>query len=850
MNNEMYQKVERLYKNAKISIPYSDIKDFVEKYGENAYNIALGIIRQPTDVSRELDVSIMGSKGLTYVMLRNDISETTVNNILNAVDNYVPNERVQTVPANGMISVRNPEIDYSSIVPEATAGEIEDINRRANTNANRRLEGMYPSNKVMYVNRLRKEDFVTRFPIISREGKTDQEYLNELAQQYVAMKNEQFKYAYKQAGLSGYVTARCCTIDERKEITCNGTEQTVGEKVGIRLEYIEPTDSAFIAYNGKYEATHDCAASTAKQVIYASTTNMGTYGNNNIFEKNGGFLGAYNSHDWMERIHGDEYSNASENGSSSTNLSSQKTLKEYIEDGVMDIGSTFSIKGGGPSGFHYMSVVDVVRDENDNVISYTVCDHNGGGADENDRLIVSPPNKRFDNQPVIYTLNQDIKTAEFEGEVADVLKIQPIEKAIAQMEQMVNTTRFEVVSDGGLLDRLASTEHEVLFGERWKKHCGVGRVSYLTQEQEAYQNAYFSRYDPLIKADLERESANLQYDGLALSYDLKREEKARQQRREEEIRASMETHLSSVAAKTLYSDTWDKILEGKVDLQYLGHLSNIDEGYMQALQEYKQQKGISDDNPRWNTFMAMCNNALAVKNEEHLEFVASTEGTYVATKEDEKLWKNIIKGKVKDLSEINFGNIEDIEAYLQTARTHMNFDELNDEEKIRWNVFMTMCKNEAVVRRTADTPQAPTVEGQSQTVAQIADREDIKSTMHADYTTTFTADPTSLAATYTTGDNPFARSSNSYEGLPEYMKVSFSYIEDLLPQLWQTYTQSSEQTASETLLAADNRGLEAPISIEDIIAASPSSEEASQTQTKTTQNAPINPLNYRNSGRA
>ena len=825
MSADMLRKVENLYKNARVIIPSRDIKAFVDKYGENAYDLALGIIRQPSDIAKELEVSSMGSKGLTYVMIKNDFSEYELNKVLQAIKNYEPVEKVQTVPLNGMIEVKNPELNYAEMVPDASVEEIERINGKADRAVNRAFSGMYPSNKVAYVNRLRKEDFVTNFPVISREGKTDEEYLNALADQYVKMKNEQFKYAYKQAGLSGYVTGRCCSKAERQEITCNGTEQKVGNVVDNRLEYIQPEESAFIAYNGRFGADMDCAASTARQVIYASTINMGTYGNNDIFEGNKGYAGAYYSHQWMEIIHGDEYSNASENGENSKNLPSQKTLKAYLDEGVMDIGSTFSVESGGSnSGFHYMSVVDVVRNEKNEVISYTISDHNGGGNTQNDRLIVCPPDKRFDNQHVIYTLNQNIKDAEFKNNVADVLKIQPIEKAIEQMEKMVNTTRFEVVSDGGLLDRLASTEHEVLFGEKWKKHCGNVRLSNLKNEQKAYNEAYFARYDPLIKEDLRRDETNFGYRMLANEREYDRIRIENQERQQAQMLASIHATVSQSANEhnilMRNSDIWDDVVDGKVDMAKLGNLASIDKSYINALGIYKAQKGIKDDDPQWKSFTAMCNNIVFANSENirdnMIEGDAKGSNSYEPTKNDEKFWQNIVNGKVKDLSKIDFSQITNISAYAHAAREFMDTSILDDEKKARWSAFLTICESAAVVQKSnvGDDKQVetPVTEGQEQT-ATIVDRQDVKSAMSSDFDAVNAINPKDMALLYT------ATGSNNYEGLPEYMKWAYDNAETILPQLLETYTVSSGQSVGESMRNSANRELVYPVTTESFIAA-------------------------------
>ncbi len=240
----------------------------------------------------------------------------------------------------------------------------------------------------------RLDEFRNEFTPISREGLTDEEYRTALAGQYLACREQRYQYVVQNEAMKAYNVSYSANKDANGKVQNNLTwwgypgNEFVADSCYMNSTFIaNKVNGADARGFGNGNGSHSCAIS-ATSYTYQISEKMGYTGENNLIvpasRKINGGVGRSNnafSANWIHYMESTppEFTSASDGSvrPGGTRLADM-SLNEAIQSGNIGIGDEFSVRTGkesedkSTSGCHAMYLVDVERDAEGNVISYTL----------------------------------------------------------------------------------------------------------------------------------------------------------------------------------------------------------------------------------------------------------------------------------------------------------------------------------------------------------------------------------------------------------------------------------------------------------------------------------------------
>ncbi len=386
--------------------------------------------------------------------------------------------------------------------------------------------------KFEIVEEYRKQQIEVQFPELRRDDKrytSDKDYIDALRAQTIAIRNREWEIVSSSVCIGAYNKYRAMTVKDAKSAVFSKS----GSTGGMQLEDI-PDDQSWrmemnvaktptvysaemigstwrhlgIGENQKTDMAH--CAQTSSLNIYAMAGAMGLPNPVEGAEV-ASALGIHKGQDKGSAICGGDYSGRT---SGRNNVS----LGSLVKDGVIGPGSVVSYctkpnPKGTYSGYHAMTIASVNRDENGEIISYTVMDNNGGGVQTRLQTIGIDENHKFNNlrtydgkKPLYYTnvgnwANDQITQryddkfkpmyddgGNFIGMNGKVFQNeQEKEEALSQMKQFNQDARTAVYYE---IDELANREKTLLTDTEYTKSCEIGRVSGLINQQNKLVEYY------------------------------------------------------------------------------------------------------------------------------------------------------------------------------------------------------------------------------------------------------------------------------------------------------------------------------------------------------------------------
>ena len=380
------------------------------------------------------------------------------------------------------------------------------------------------------------------FPKLDRANyASDAEYLQALQQQYLALRQQEYEYVCMSQAYDTYLASRC--VDDK---TCRSimysvedgvvfnkmSELCVDEEEPNRLEDIEEkyriythaSDSVVFnnaaknvhavhhVYetpgNGKQKrktssASAHCAM-TALCIITGISSQLG-YENEASFTH--GASNAANAaliHGWDSSISGKKTDRAICKGNYSVTppADKRKSVRSLILSGELgpgDIISTGADQLGSAHGYHALTIASVNRNEQGEIVSYTVMDNNGGTSPKT-RLLVHDINDTHDSlnyKKVIYTKTHEWANDNFNKEIAG--------KSAEELEAMIAGTK-DRISNNVLID-LSRSECSLLMDESYIETCGKTLKGYdrapgLKLQQDAFRTFYAGHNQTLMNEGL------------------------------------------------------------------------------------------------------------------------------------------------------------------------------------------------------------------------------------------------------------------------------------------------------------------------------------------------------------
>jgi hypothetical protein len=371
------------------------------------------------------------------------------------------------------------------------------------------------------------------FPELKREDfNTDDEYLKALQQQYIDIRKQEYEYVCMQQSYETYLASRCVNDQDCRAVMFSSVSSVAGSYYNFvdeeepssfdDLEDLEDSrytiskvQSDSTAVNNAARYVYAChkvdspqkttktahCAMTALRILTGVSNRLGYVDADNF---------AYGAMDGANAglIHGRNAGTgkivknfAIKKGKYSVQQKG-KRLKDLILSGQIGPGDVISIGADNGSndpekvsGYHALTVASVNRDENGEIVSYTLMDNNGG--DVRTRLQVHDINGDFGRKTVLYTKTHQWANDMFEQEIQG--------KTSEDLQQMIAQTRNYMCED--LLIDLARNECTLLCDETYLTTCGktlkgVDRKSELQTQQIEFRTFYSKQYADLMEMGL------------------------------------------------------------------------------------------------------------------------------------------------------------------------------------------------------------------------------------------------------------------------------------------------------------------------------------------------------------
>ncbi len=331
--------------------------------------------------------------------------------------------------------------------------------------------------------------------------------LEELQEEYMRISQQRWEYACQYHGYETYCFSRSVTVDDAKAVFFSIGENSEGENVAaaeimvgrpddragrteeeavirpdsvtmVTRETAEKSGRQVYHYNGLNKILYAHCARTAACNLYATAQTAGL-----------GDPIAGGETACAKTIHGGGNRKAICDGRYS-NTSETETLQELVLSGKVTAGSIISeYTGNSGSGYHALTVVDVNRDEQGNIISYTVMDNNGGPLKEGkSRLRV------IDINDTSGIAGECVRYTNTENWAMDQYRAQMDGKSEEELRAMIEEAKRDTDT---LIDSLAVQENILLNDKSYVPYIQneeSDRVSALERYRINYNTFYDKQY--------------------------------------------------------------------------------------------------------------------------------------------------------------------------------------------------------------------------------------------------------------------------------------------------------------------------------------------------------------------
>jgi hypothetical protein len=327
--------------------------------------------------------------------------------------------------------------------------------------------------------------------------------LEELQEEYMRISQQRWEYACQYHNYETYCFSRSVTVDQAKAVFFSIGENSEGENVAVAEIMVgRPDDRAgrtedetVIVPDSVTMVTRETGKKSGRAVYYHNGLNGERYPHCartaacNLYAT-AQTAGLGDPIDGGETacartIHGGGNRKAICNGNYSNN-SGTETLQKLVLSGKVTAGSIISeYTGNSGSGYHALTVVDVNRDEQGNIISYTVMDNNGGPLREGKsriRVIDINDTSGIGGKKVLYTNT--------EKWAMDQYRAQMDGKSEEELRAMIEEAKRDTDT---LIDSLAVQENILLNDRTYTSTCGGSQMRIAALEgQRLNLNTFYN----------------------------------------------------------------------------------------------------------------------------------------------------------------------------------------------------------------------------------------------------------------------------------------------------------------------------------------------------------------------
>lgn len=330
--------------------------------------------------------------------------------------------------------------------------------------------------------------------------------LEELQAEYMRIQQQRWEYACLYHNYETYCFSRSVTVNQAKAVFFSVGENSEGENVAVAeimggrpddragrtgeetvirpdsvtmvtRETGENSGRAVHYYNGLDHELYAHCARTAACNLYATAQTAG------LDDPIAGGETAC-----ARTIHGGGDRKAVCDGRYS-NTSGTKTLQELVMDGDVGPGSIISeYTGNNGSGYHALTIASINRDEQGNIVSYSVMDNNGGGSSggrSRIRVIDINDTNGIAGKRVLYTNAGEWAMDQYEAQMEG--------KSEEELRAMIEEAKRDTDT---LIDSLAVQENILLNDRNYTLTCGGGqtRINALEGQRLNLNTFYNNQY--------------------------------------------------------------------------------------------------------------------------------------------------------------------------------------------------------------------------------------------------------------------------------------------------------------------------------------------------------------------
>ncbi len=318
--------------------------------------------------------------------------------------------------------------------------------------------------------------------------------LEELQAEYMRIQQQRWEYACLYHNYETYCFSRSVTVDQAKAVFFSIGENSEGENVAVaEIMGGRPDDRAgrtgeetVIRPDSVTMVTRETGKNSGRAVYYyngldgelyphcARTAACNLYATAQTAGLDDPIAGGETA--CARTIHGGGDRKAVCDGRYS-NTSGTKTLQELVMDGDVGPGSIISeYTGNSGSGYHALTIASINRDEQGNIVSYSVMDNNGGGSSggrSRIRVIDINDTSGIAGKRVIYTNAGEWAMDQYEAQMEG--------KSEEDLRAMIEEAKRDTDT---LIDSLAIQENILLNDRNYTLTCGGGQTRIIALERQ------------------------------------------------------------------------------------------------------------------------------------------------------------------------------------------------------------------------------------------------------------------------------------------------------------------------------------------------------------------------------
>ena len=417
-------------------------------------------------------------------------------------------------------------------------------------------KALTPNEQVKVVQEYRKNQLASDFPELKREDfASDKEFFEALREQTIAIQNREWEIVSMSVCTGAYNEFRGMSVTDAKSAVFSNANKTGGVQSYDQCTYDEyenaenqiADDVAGITSNNSGDMIVDASgridgfgygkkttwahcAQTASLNIYTMAEALGLLSPSPTSDAEiASALGIHIGQSGGRALCGGDYSDK--------DVGHQKKVADVgqlIKEGKIGPGAVISVctdptPNGTFSGYHALTIASVNRDENGNIVSYTVMDNNGGkartrlqvvGIDEDHELNRWPTYEG--SKPLHYTntaawandqitQRYDTKYSPMFDDSGNLIgmngkRFENEQEKIDAIRAMQRTNRLSVKAVSDEIDVLANRETILLTDTNYRSKCGDNdRAQRLKEQQERLGQYYSTQVDMIGVAGIEND---------------------------------------------------------------------------------------------------------------------------------------------------------------------------------------------------------------------------------------------------------------------------------------------------------------------------------------------------------